>query len=122
MAEIVPTITEIGRGAGNCIRAVWTPVTENDTCRALYYPNFNDKSVQVLGTFGGATIAVHGSNDGGTTYAALNDPTGTAIGITSAKIKAVLENTEFVKPVISGGSSQSVTIAMMIHQIQPLRQ
>lgn len=113
MAVIAPTISLIGARDGSAKRVVWTPVTEADTCTPVSMPELSDKSVQVLGTFGGSTTAVHGSNDGGTTYAALNDPTGTAIAITSAKIKAVLENTEYVKPVVTGGSSQSLSIAMV---------
>jgi hypothetical protein len=123
MATIKPTVTDVSdKGNGASLRVVWTPVTEADTCQAWKLPEYSDKSIQVLGTFGGATVVLNGSNDGGVTFAGLNVPAGTAISIASAAIKAVLENTEYVQPVASGGTGQSLTIAMMFHLSQPLRQ
>lgn len=69
-----------------------------------------DRCIQVAGTFGSATVTVHGSNDG-TNYAALRDNTGTAISITTAAIRQIGEIPTYVKPVISGGDgTQSLTI------------
>lgn len=121
MASIVPTITTIGSGNGSVKRVVWTPITEADSCVAAQLVDFADKSIQAFGTFGSATVALHGSNDGGVTYAALNTPVGTAIALTAAGIKAVLENTEYVKPVMTGGTSQSLTIALVARLANPLR-
>ena len=116
MAAIDPTIVRfVGSGDGSCIRVTWTDVTENDTFTPCNFPEYADKSIQVFGTFDSASVALHGSNDGGTTYAALNVPAGTAIAITTAGIKAVLENTEWIKPVASsGGATQSLTVAMLL--------
>lgn len=121
MSVIAPTITTIGSGDGSIKRVVWTPVTEADSCAPVQLANFADKSIQALGTFGGATVALHGSNDGGVTYAALNTPASVAIGLTAAGIKAVLENTEYVKPVMTGGTNQSLTIALVARLANPLR-
>lgn len=113
MAVIKPVITAIGNGDGSTYRIIWSGVTESDTCAPVAMSGYADKSIQVFGTFGGGSVALQGSNDSGTTYAPLNDAGGTVIAITSAKIKSVLENTEWMKPVISGGSSQSLSIAMV---------
>jgi hypothetical protein len=122
MAVIAPTITEIGNGDGSTFRIVWTPLTENDTCAPVAMSGYADKSVHVFGTFGSGTVALQGSNDGGANYAALNDPGGTAIGIaTAAKIKGVLENTEWIKPVASGGTGQSLSIAVVARLANPMR-
>lgn len=121
MATIAPTVTLVGNQDGSIKRFTWTPVTENDTCAAVSCPGLADKSIQVFGTFGSATVALHGSNDGGTTFAALNIPAGTAIGITAAGIKAVLENTEQIKPVITGGTSQSLTIVVLARLANTMR-
>lgn len=123
MATISPTITDVGAtGDGSTLRVVWTPVTAADTCAAVKFPELADKSIQVLGVFDSVNVAVHGSNDGGTTYAALNDPGGTVIDITAAGIKQVLENTEYVKPIpLTGGGAQSITIAMLFHLSNPKR-
>lgn len=123
MASIVPSDKDVSEKQDGSIRQIiWTPLTEADVCIPVHYPKHSDKSIQVLGTFGGGTIALHGSNDGGTTYAPLNTPASVAIGIAAAGIKAVLENTEFIKPVATGGTGQSVTIAMLLHFSNPARQ
>jgi hypothetical protein len=122
MAAIKPTYRNVGRGDGSCQLVVWTPVTENDTCVAAELPDLADKSVHVYGTFGGATVAVQGSNNDGTSFAALNDPSSTVIAINSEKIKQVLENTQQIRPAATGGASQSLSIAMLIKQTNPLRQ
>lgn len=123
MAAIAPTITmPDDTGDGSTFRVVWTPVTEADTCNPVSYPKHSDKSVHVSGTFGSASVAIHGSNNGGASYAALNDPTGTVIAITGEKIKAVLENTALIRPVITGGTAQSLTVSMLFHLSNPLRQ
>ena len=122
MAVIAPTITEIGRGDGSTLRVVWTPVSEADTCAPVAMSDYADKSIHVFGTFGSGTVALHGSNDNGANYAALNDPGGTVIGIaTAAKIKAVLENTEWIKPVTSGGTGQSLSVAVVARLANPMR-
>ncbi len=123
MATIAPTVTSVGVGNNAAKLVVWTPVTEADTCQYVSYPDLTDRSVHVYGTFGNASVAVQGSNESSapTNFVALNDPSGTVIGITSAKIKAVLENSVWIKPVPTGGSSQILTIAILFHLSQPLR-
>lgn len=77
---------------GRTYLATWTLTTADPTGGALELPGASDRSIQVLGTFGGATIAVEGSNDGGTTWAALHDPGGNAVTFTAAGINAISEN------------------------------
>lgn len=123
MAAIAPSITDVSpRGDGSAMLVVWTPVTSatSDTCSPVSYPKHGDKSIHVSGTFGGGSVACNGSNNGAT-YAPLNDPSSTIIAITAEKIKAVLENTRYVQPAISGGTSMSVTVAMLFQFANPAR-
>lgn len=123
MAAIAPTITDVSpSGDGSALKVVWTPVTSAgaDTCNAVHYPKHSVKSIQVTGTFGGASIAVNGSNDG-TNFAALNTPANAAIAITAAKINAVLENTEYIQPASTGGTGSTVTISMLLLMPNPAR-
>lgn len=63
-----------------------------------------DRSIHVSGTFGGASIALMGSNEAnGTNGVALRDLNGNVIAITSAAIVVVLELTEYLWPAITGG-------------------
>ena len=118
MTAIAPTTTDIGNGAAYIVQ--WASVSENDTCNAVSYPLHSDKSIQVTGTFAGTSVALQGSNDG-SNFEALNDPTGNVIGITAAGIKAVLEDTRYIKPVLTGGTGVSVTITMLVHLTMALR-
>ena len=67
-------------------------VTSGDVSLGHVLAGFNDRSVQVLGTFAGSLgITIEGSNDGGTTWATLTDHTGAALVFTAAGIKAIAE-------------------------------
>lgn len=75
-------------------------------------PVFADKAAHIYGTFGsGGTIKIQGSNDTlGSDYEVLNDPNGNPMTFTSAGIRQVLENTYFVRPIVTGGSGVTVTV------------
>jgi len=83
----------------------WTGLqASGDTGAPFACPNYLEKSVQVVGTFGGATLTIQGSNMKDTpTYATLNDAGGSALTYTTAAIKKVREHTYWVRPVLSGG-------------------
>jgi hypothetical protein len=114
LATITPTITWLQGDAysSNCALVTWGPVTESDTCNPANMGDFSDRSVQIAGTFGAATVVMQGSNDG-TNYAPITDPQGNSISKTSAAIEAMTELCRYVKPTFSGGTGQSVTVTMM---------
>ena len=92
----------------------WTAVTEADTCAPVKIePAMFAYSVQAAGTFGGATVALHGSLDG-TNYVALKDASGTAIAMTAAGIASGGQLALYLKPAATGGSSQSLNFTLMI--------
>lgn len=124
MAVIKPTLRDVSpNGDQSTIQVIWTPVTNADTCAPVEYPKSSDKSIAVSGVFGGATVALHGSNDDGTSFAALNSPNSVVIGLAAAGVKAVLENTQQVKPIATGGGgTQALIIAMLFHLSNPQRQ
>lgn len=93
--------------------ATWTPLATGDVGAALPFSQYTDKSVQVFGTFDGATLRVEGSNDG-ENWATLTDPQGNDLLITSAKIEMVTEATAHIRPfVVGGGASTSLTVCML---------
>ena len=123
MAAIAPAINDVSdKGDGSAMLVVWTPVTSagSDTCNAVAFPEHTIKSVQAAGTFGGGTVAVNGSNDGAN-YLPLSTPANAAIGLTAAGVKALLENTRYIQPAISGGTAQSMTITMLFVRPTPPR-
>lgn len=124
MAVIKPTTKDVSqKGDGSCYLVTWTAVTSasSDTCAAVSFPQYPDRSIQVSGTFGGASVAVQGSNDG-TNFCSLFDPSSTVIAIVAATaMKAVLENAVFIRPLVTGGTGQTVTVSMLFRMGNPLR-
>ena len=86
--------------AGNASIARYAPLTSLTTA-----------SVQVSGTIGGATIALQGSNDG-VTYTTLKDIAGTDISFTAAGYVEFSSAAAFIKPSISGGTSDSIDVTV----------
>jgi len=72
---------------------------------------FAERTIQVLGTLDGATVAIEGSFDG-VTWAPLSDPQGNALsGINSLRIEAVQDVPRLLRPALTGGgASTSVTV------------
>lgn len=90
---------------------LWSTFTENDTGVAADCSAFPDRTVQVVGTFGGGTIRIEGSIDG-TNYSVLHDPQGNALDITSATIKLIAENPKLIRPRATAGAGVNVTIGI----------
>lgn len=91
--------------------AVWENATDADTLVPIELGAYSDRSMQVAGSVGSpaATITGAGSNDGAT-YATLNDLQGNALSFTAAGLEGIAEATRYFKPVISGGTGESVDI------------
>ena len=96
--------------------AHWDNITTADECAPVQSAQYTDKSVQVFGTFGvGGSVAFQGSNDG-TNWATLTDPQGNPLSFTAPKIEMVSEATQFVRPVVSGDGSTSLTVLLLVKE------
>lgn len=115
MANISPVVQTTDTGA---TRAVWSGVLAGDVCLPVDYDAYADRTVQIAGTFGGATVAVQGSLEKvPTNWAVLTDPQGNDLNISAAKIEMVVENTAFVRPAVAGGDgSTDLTITMFMRR------
>jgi len=72
----------------------------NDIGKEFQCPNFPIRSIQVVGTFGGASITLQGSNMiDSPEFSTLNDEGGSAITLSAAAIKQIRENTYWLRPV-----------------------
>ena len=110
MAVITPTTTQID---GNCHVVSWAAIGDSDTCTAVAFSGASDKTVQINGTFGSATIVIQGSIDG-TNYVTLTDPQGNALSKTSAAIETIMENVRYIRPSTSGGTASSVNVYILM--------
>lgn len=93
--------------------ANWTGLLAGDDGDGMPFAQYTDKSAQVIGTFGGATVRIEGSNNG-TDWAVLTDPQGNDLLITSAKIERVTEATVHVRPRIIGGDGTTNLSVLML--------
>lgn len=107
MATITAALTRISAGL---YKQSWT-LGNADSGNPMRAANLPRKSVQVNGTFGGATVVVEGSADG-TTYNALHDDQGNALSFTAAGIENIAENTEYIRVTSSGGAGASVVVTI----------
>jgi hypothetical protein len=98
---------------GNAYACRWTGLLDDDLGDDMEMPGLGDKSVQVEGTFDGAACVLEGSNDG-SAYHTLTDPQGNAISFDEAGLKAVTENTRYVRPsVVDGGASTNLAVTVV---------
>ena len=97
---------------GSIVRFTWV-LAQGDTGGEITWLTYADRSVQVFGTFGGASVVIEGSNDG-TNWAVLTDPQGNDLSISSAKIEQILEVCLFLRPRISGGDGTTSLTAVVV--------
>ena len=112
MAVIQNTGVKLPTPFGNASMVTWTNVVTGNTGSPIENPTFSDRSVQVTGTFGGATCTIEGSNDG-TNWATLTDPAGVATTFTAAGLKQILQVTRYIRPNVSAGAG-TLTINLLI--------
>lgn len=120
MTANTPNWNAIGNNDGYVIQ--WGPIAQGDTPAPLTEGSnvvgYADRSVQVSGTFGGGSVAIMGSNDG-VNFVPLNDPSSVSLVFTSAKIKAVLEATRQIVPVLTGGDgTTALTVSLFVRKLR----
>ena len=107
MATVNPSVDiDIAKGAR---RTSWT-ITGTDDGFPLSAPQYPTKSVIVQGTFGGGTILIEGSSDGGVTYHTLHDPQGNDLSFTAARAEEIEEVVQLIRPRASVGVTSCVII------------
>src|SRR5258708_12295882 len=98
MTTIVPTFSKIRGPAGgvDALVTTWTPLAAaSDVGQPLQRTDLADRSVQVTGTFAGATIVLEGSNDGPNYFTLSNPP---AIALSSPPPAPLPANTPPTRP------------------------
>ena len=118
MAVIAPVETKYDQGRSGIAKLItWADVTEADSFGRYIAPALSDGCFSVDGTFGGATITLHGSNaPTDANFTALKDIFDTAISIaTNAGKQQIAENPLQYKPVRTGGSSTVLTVRLLLY-------
>lgn len=92
----------------------WAAIANGDTANPFLPVELDTAiaSVQISGTFGGATITFQQSNDG-TNWFTAKTPTGTDVTATAAGMFEVSLSGLYVRPSISGGSASSLNVILV---------
>ena len=97
-------------------RVKWLLMANGDSGASIKFGAWQDRTVQITGTFGtGGSVTIQGSNEGGTTWATLTDPLGNALTFTAAGMKQITELTYEIRPTVTAGdvtTSLNVWLAM----------
>ena len=96
--------------------AQWPHLAQGDDGAPLGCAQYADRSFQVVGTFGGASVVVEGTNDG-VNWATLTDPQGNNLTFTAAKIEMVSEATLRIRPkVVGGDGTTDLTVSALLKE------
>jgi hypothetical protein len=96
-------------------RIKWLTLANGDTGAPIRMSNFQDRTVQVVGTFGvTGSVTIQGSNDDGATWATLTDPLGNALTFTAAGIKQITELPLDIRPIVTAGDV-TTALAVWLH-------
>ncbi len=80
----------------------WVGLLADDDGEPVRLAVYSDRSIQVSGEFGGASVTIGGSNDG-ETYHALTDTSGEPLTLIAGALKQIVELPVFLKPRVFGG-------------------
>ena len=107
------TTKQVGPDNTGVITFLWETITStNSDGQAVRVPSHTDKTVQVTGTFNGATLTLQGSNDG-TTWADLTDQAGSDLDFTAAGLAVIAENPIWIRPAQTNGSLTDVDVFLV---------
>lgn len=92
----------------HAIRYKWLAVPNGNQGNAITLNIYQDRTVQIGGTFGvGGSVTIQGSNDG-TNWATLTDPLGNALTFTAAGMKQITELPYQIRPSVTAGDGTTV--------------
>lgn len=92
----------------------WTAIANADTATPFLPVELDTAiaSVQISGTFGGATLTIQQSNDG-TNWFTVKTPTNDNVVATAAGMFEVSLSGLYIRPSISGGSGSSINVILV---------
>lgn len=112
MATITPTLNTTITGVP---RVIWEGAATGDTLNPFTVTQQYGlaASVQVVGTFGGATVKLQVSNDG-TNWADASDVLGNAISLTATGYFEFSLSAAYIRPAITSGSGNDIDVIVVL--------
>jgi hypothetical protein len=123
MATVIPTVTNnVGSGDGSIVQFTYALTSTNTDGAPIALPEWADVCWTFTGTWGGATAAVEGSNDGATFMALANAAGGAAATASANKCMTIIENPLSTRPnLTTAGSGAAITAIATLRRANPLR-
>ena len=116
------TVNESVESTDGWLRTVvWGPLTSTNVDGRWYFcGRYTDSSVQISGTWGGATVVVQGTNEVGTpadplTLTSANDTDSLSFTGAGRRLRQILETVNQIRPLLSGGDgTTSLTVRVKL--------
>ena len=112
MATVAAVTTFPFETSSDVAVTTWANLLADDDGEPVRLAVYSDRSIQVAGTFGGASVTIGGSNDG-ETYHALHDTSGNVMTLTEGKLQQIVELPIYLKPRIFGGDGTTLIKVVM---------
>ena len=115
MATVSPAFSSVSAQAQDVKRIYWAGIVTGDTLVSFPVPGQTGVagSVQIDGTFGGATVKLQVSNDN-VTFFDMKDLGGNTISATAAGYFEFTSAGVYLKPSIASGSGNSVNVKVVL--------
>ena len=112
MATITPNLDTTIVGVP---RLIWEGIVTGDTLTpfAITQQYGLAASVQVVGTFGGATVTLQVSNDG-TNWVDAKDVLGTTISLTATGYFEFSLSAAYIRPAVASGSANDIDVIVVL--------
>lgn len=104
IASLIPSVW-----GNNVAVYTWAAIPADSSGTPVSGPGYTDRSFQVSGPFGGATVVIEGSNDG-VNYFTLHDPFANALSFTAAALAEVTEMALWMRPRVIGGAASAIDV------------
>lgn len=111
MAEI--PYMQVNADGARSARWQWLAMGDADQGAPIIVGERPDGSLQVEGTFAGATVILEGTNDG-TNWFPLDDKQGTPISLTAAGLEAMGPRPWKVRASTSGGGGSAINATLLL--------
>ena len=113
---------DVGARDGSVVQFTWALTSTNTDGGLIKFPEWADVCFTFTGTWGGATAAVEGSNDGTTWLPLSNAAGGAAATATANKAMTVIERPLYMRPnLTTAGGGAVLTAIATLRRAQPLR-
>ena len=102
---------------GRTIRYTWSNLAQGDDGIPISIPGAADRSVQVTGTFNGASVIIEGTlEETPINYFTLTDMQGNPISFSAVGGELISEMVTHIRPRISGGGASTDLVVILLNR------